>query len=813
MRRTHFIISLLAGLLCLATVSCKDKEKVYYFGGEMEPISYGDDSKTYLGHAEQWIYWEQDDDIKVFLGDKAHSGRAEAVGGYGTLTARFSGGVPEPSGTPQIYAIYPYSSAVDGEDWTKLRFPATQPYRDGPSTYADSSFGRGAMPMVAWEEKGIDYTIFFHAVSGILRLQFYSTTEQTIQSIVFEEVSATPRQISGIFNVNDITENRPWLKGTDSATVANRKITITDINKTIGPAQNQFLTFYLPLPATGPDAKTHYKLKMTINAEGGKYCTKTLGADIHRRNITMMRALEITDWTNSPSDDPVVNLQLVGSGTKDRPFQIYNAKELKLVRDAFAASSNVKINGQTVVGVPASGNTDNATHFKIVRSDIELLNSTDYGNLTTAEQNNPDSKYVRWDAGIPNFKGYMYFASSTATNGGITNHSNAPLFESITSEGFVYRVYVKGTNTPTVLSSATYSPMCNTNNGTMLECHNKCAVTVGNTANLAGLCVTNNGKIEGGANEAQLTTNGNVSGICFTNNGVIQGNFTMSAAIPSGANVAGIAYNNNGTVMDCQVSSNTPVTSSGNWGIVVFNNHSGAVIDNCVSTGAIVYTINGSVGGICNVNSGIVKNCSNRIEIRASQGNVGGIVGTMNHADAEVYNCCTTTPFIHGAIDLSSADNCGGVVGQLLKGKVFNCYNASSVTGATNSGGLIGNLANDEDADVQGCWSAQGHMFVGLYDAGAHVGVYCFSATIAETSCNRIYNASSAPAGHYAYEIFFMHEDQTINGTVTPLNFIGQHCGVALNAWRNAQPNPDKYYAWTTTVGQKPVFVTGLVSK
>lgn len=820
---------MLLSVLCFATVSCKEKEEILEFGGEMDKFSATDPDgqKTYLGHAEEWIYWETGDQIKINTGG-SNTAICELINGAGTLDAFFKSTAPvNTEGT--IHAIYPPESY--GDTYTDLIFPTRQKYREsGTGTHPDSSFGRGALPMVAYSAPGMANhdKIYFHVVAGILRVQIFSKTTETVDWIRFKEVgaehSSSNKQISGHFNVVDITQNMPYLTGT-SVTDDSRTITITNINKEVGPSGTQLLTFYLPLPAVGgPNTYTHYILRMTVKTTDGKYFTRDLGADIHRRNITMMRALEVTDWAGSEGGETTHNIQLVGNGTKDRPFQIYTGQELGILRNIYKNGGT--INGQTIKGYTPSAK-DEATYIKIVRSDIELLNSTDYDALPEAERANPSSRFVEWTEGIQNFKGYMYFASSTATNGGITNRSDAPLFESIAEDGYVNRVYVKSKQrdvatdeptTPTVIG--TFSPMCNVNNGTMKECHNKCKVTVTGNVNLAGLCVTNNGSIIGGANEAQLITDGNVAGICYNNNnkGQIQGNFALSVAVPQGQNIAGIAFNNNNgaTVKDCQVSSNIPVSSTGNWGVIVFNNNAGATIDNCTSTGAIVYTINGSVGGICNVNSGTVKNCTNNVEIRGAQGNVGGIVATMNNATAEVYNCCTKTAALYGAIDaVGVANNCGGIVGQLLKGKVYNCYNASVVSGATNSGGAIGNLADDVDVDVQNCWSAQGKGFVGLYDGTASVGDFCFSATIAATNCNRIYNATSAPTPNDAYKIVLMQPDQDLGGTVSPSSLIGQHCGVALNAWVSWRKSPSQgdsrdYYNWTTDLGLRPSFATGM---
>ena len=822
-----FSIALLAAATLL-TAGCKKKE-ILEFGGQMDQFSATDEngSKTYLGHAEQWIYWETGDKIKVNDGSSAVE--CELVSGAGTLEAYFRS-TSTLNTDATLYAIYPASSF--GETYTDLIFPATQPYRESSdATHPDSSFGRGALPMVAYDAEGMANrgTIYFHVVAGILRVQILSNTTKTIDQITFKEVGSehgsSNKQISGHFTVHDINQNQPYLTGT-SVTDESRTIVINNINKEVGPTK--LLTFYLPLPAvTSASAVTNYILRMTVKTTDNRYFTRDFNADIHRRNITMMRALEVTTWSpNADGSGSLSDIRLVGSGTKDRPFQIYTGKELAQLRDVY--NNGGTINGQTIRGYSESSKEE-PTYVKIVRSDIVLLNNDDYNALPAAERDNPSSRYVNWLTGIQNFRGYMYFASSTATNGGISNQSDHPLFESIASDGYVYRVYVKGTCTPTLFSGSTFSPMCHTNNGTMKECHNKCVVTTETeNANLAGLCVINAGSIIGGANEAQLTsTNGNVAGICYTNNSMIQGNFTLSVAVPQGKNIAGIAYNNKATVKDCQVSSNTAITSTGNWGVIAFNNNSAGVIDNCTSTGNVVYTIDGSVGGICNVNSGIVKNCTNGVEIRASSGNVGGIVATMNSAAAEVYNSCTRAPFLNGALDaVRVADNIGGIVGYFGAGKVYNCYNTSFVSGATNSGGVIGFMSIDAAADVQNCWSAQGQSFIGMYEniEAHHVGPFCFSANVAAVYCNRVANTTITVGSteFHQYQIVTMHSDQTLGGYVeNPSSFVGQHLGNALNTWVASRSNAGdnrSYYTWRVPTQEeeeegiivRPVFNTGM---
>lgn len=787
---------LFVAAVSVLTAGCTKKE-ILNFGGTMEKLtvsdSDSDSSKTYLGHAEKWIYWEEKDDIAVFIGSQ--KSKCTLVSGSGTLNAFFRSedALPE---SGDIYAIYPYASGQSNA--STLVYPTEQPYREAATpTDPDSSFGRGAMPMVAFKRSGVDTAIYFHNVSGILRIQLSSKDEKTLSEIQFKEINN--KQISGPFAIHDITKNAPYLTGTDNSE-ANRIIKITNINKVIGPAQNQFLTFYLPLPAVNSAINVEtYTLEMTVKATDNTVVRKNLRADIHRRNITMMPALKCQSWTAS-GDGSQVSINLVGSGTKDRPFQIYTAAELDSVRIAFdrAASQggHVYINNQDVKGTDA----EEPTYFKVVRSDIRLVTEDIWAGLTADEK----KKAVIWNAGISDFKGYMYFASSTATNGGITNESNHPLFESISATGKVERLFVKGVNTPTV--SAPFSPMCNTNRGIMLDCHNKCQVTQTGSYALAGLCIDNYGQIIGGANEARLQTLGNVAGICYRNHGVVQGNFSLSAAVPKGSNVGGICYINNALIRDCLVSASTVVDENGNWGIISYQNNNGGIIDNCVSTGTIVYTIHGSVGGIANINQGTVRNCSNMVEIRASSGNVGGIVALMNHADAKVYNCKSEGQHsIFGAIETSVATNCGGIVGRLEHGRVSNCYNQCRVDGAINTGGIVGYLVDNADAIIENCWTGYGQQFCGLnerYDADINseqpIGMYCFSVAITDQkTCNRIVN--TAVDALHAFDVAHMLTSQASSYMN---DCVGQFLGLVLNAWVNAQnagrSDAEKYYVWTT---------------
>lgn len=784
------MICLAVAAASLLTTACKEKMAIRTFGGEMEQLDDG--SKNYLGHHEQWIYWEEGDDIKVDVNGTQE--RCELVSGHQSLTANFRSENELPDVDDPVYAIYPANSF--GSSYTDLIFPATMPYRTGTATHPDSSFGIGCLPMVAYEASGYDATIYFHAVSGVLRLQFYcSSGTHTISSIEFNTDGYGNKKLSGHFTVNDITTNQPYLTTVGSPAAADKKITITNIDKQIGPTE--LLTFYLPLPAiTSASTTTEYHMKMTVKDNTGKQCCKVMKAYIHRRNISMMPALDLTEFV-SGSGDGDAQVKIVGSGTKDRPFQIYTGEELKMVRDAF--NNGTKLNGQTIRG---TDDANGPTYFKIVRSDIKLVTSTQYDALSAEEQKHA----VIWDGGIDNFRGYMYYSSSTSTEGTIENNSGFPIFASIAANGTIEGIYVSGTQS--IAGSGRYSPLCHTNHGTMIDCHNLCNVTVSTSRTLGGICAVNNGTITGGANQAALTcATGNVGGLCAYNSstGTIQGSFTLSSAIPVGLHIGGICYENAGSLVDCQVSASLdPLNSTGDWGVIVYENNGGTV-DNCRSTGSIVITTSGSIGGICHtMTSGSISNCTNNVTLNGAADAVGGIVSQMT--GGEVYNCTASGAHaISGTASLApgvKADNAGGIVGYLKGGAVRNCYARCLVQGATNSGGILGNM--DGGATVENCWcdrSAQ--KFLGAIGATGTVGDYCFSANGADfaTGCNTI----STPY----YTVSASHIKDASDNTL----YVDEYLFNPLNAWVTAHDS--KYAAWTTTYGENiyPIFNTSAKGK
>lgn len=807
----------IAMLLALTTiVACKkDRTEWVSFNGQMENmVAEADSTKTYITDDEKWVYWELGDKVTICQGNDTVE--FAVMSGEGTLSAIFNAEV-DLNEHPNILLaspnymfspnnLNPRPTNAEKTSWA-ISLPHVQPYRTGTSPHPDHSFSSDVLPMVAYSPNVLTEPYFyFHPVSGILRLQFYSSsaTAVVIDSITIDGKS----QLAGDFTlprdnalgIPAIQDPEPFIVPTNPQP-GDSTITITGINKPVGGFdQDKLYTFYVPLPATKDltaevssvdDYYTSYKLRVTVHGHraadaANVQCIKILQAKIHRCNITKMRALDLESF--SLSGNGTSTPQLVGNGTKDRPFQIYTYDDLVKVRDAFE-SSTPRINGQLVRGM---GHPNGPTYFKICRSGIELPLD---GVWTTGK-------------GIKNFKGYMYVESSM-THGNIINYSRYAFFESISDSGKVEGLYLDG-NVTTAVRRDEYSPFCYINRGVMLNCHNACDVVIdvynsGNHAmHLAGLCAINYGSIIGGVNSGDLRSDSSdVAGVCYNNYGTIQGSSVLSSAVPIGKRIAGVAFNNesSGIVKECLVAANIdPAVGDGDIGLIVFSNR--GVITTCRAAGSLVYSANGSVGGICNTNYATVKNCSNTVSIVGCHISVGGIVA-INEA-GEVYNCDSEGDHeVNGTNGINTADYAGGIVGWLKGGKVVNSYNHSRVTSAYNSGGVVGMIemaAYEPDLSqrpVQNCWSGYSYRLHGfIYDTICKIGNSCFSSAGSDFDTLKGCNI-------FSLTDFLI---DTVLATYTA--YTGGAIGVnsplvdALNFWVNTEdPSHSKYMLWSVSAG------------
>lgn len=879
MKKTLYKLLIVFAVVLLA--ACKKEKVMVTLNARMENVTDVDPNaqsgaKTYITNDERWVCWESTDKVTVCpLKDRTPGCDLEfdVAGGVGTTQALLAKEMDESDRDAHsnifsnpIYLFSPnnlYPTRIDqgsdatsplDDNWT-ITLPHNQPYRNDDDARADHSFSSQVLPMVAFSN-GVDEPYqYFHPVCGILRLQFYSTSNDdvVIDQILVEAKNPSDnsnRKISGTFKVTGVNalstpaiqDPEPFILPYGDIGVGDNELAITGIKKGVGGIFNKdkLYTFYLPLPYTKDPTYTSsdpedfldpYKLRITVkgflngSTSSPVQCSKILVAKIHRCNITKMRALDLTDFVAAPGAG-TSTVQLVGDGSKDRPFQIYTAADLEKVRVAFAtaAKGTPVINGQNVVGYTPGGSK--YTYFKICRSDINLVTSDQYDALTAAQK----EKAVVWTEGIRDFMGYMYFESSTANQGQIVNTSGQPLFENITSQGKVEGIFIGGTLTVAALDH--FSPFCTRNDGYMINCRNACNVTFdvahsgSSLMRLAGLCVDNYGTIQGGSNSGDLRSdNSDVAGICYNNFNIIEGSFTMSHATQYGQNISGVCFNNanSGIVRECIVTSSTnPVTSSGNVGIVVFTNR--GLISDCRAAGSLNYTALGSLGGICNTNHGIVRNCSNTVTLVGCNTSVGGIVA-INEA-GEVYNCSNEGDHeIRGTNGTLTAQYAGGIVGWLKGGTITNCYSYCRVTNAVKSGGIVGRIEMAALAPISGnpvrnCWQAYSNLFYGENaDTICKIGYSCFSPNGSENTalvgCNHFddsYFTISVNGMLASYQAFLADPDGDGNASnndysgSTPA--AGSHLVDALNFWvyygnkSESRTSDTRYWEWEVATGE-----------
>lgn len=756
MRKHSFLfrnIALVALLLMSLMTSCRKEEYVdLTFDSKLEQPSMDPEAaKAYLSQ-EEYVYWESTDMIRVFPGNGGPSKDCNLDPLADPRRASFSAYAILSSDS--YYAIYPQSFA--STNFNTLIIPTSHVYRD------DFSFGGTSWPMVAWckDAEGIPY-MDFHAVCGMARIQLTATSSATINSITFTEVGDqhagySTHPISGAFTIQNATKNAPHIVPSNPG-VPGSEITIAEINQPVGPSN--LLTFYLPLPATtaynAATTNTTYAIRMTVHSSAGEEFTKDFAVKIRRNNITPVRAINIDAWGSND-----VTYGISGCGTKERPFLIMNLNDLKKVKAAFDTPTPT-LNGKVI---------DANTYFNISSSDITLDGT--------------------WTEGIRDFKGHLTYKGGNVTLQSIANNSQAPLFKSISAEGIVEDLTVRGTITYN--GTADFSPFCGVNNGTIDRCRNYCQVTA-SLASVGGICVTNNGMIHNAANTQAIKTTANdkyAGGICITNNGTIDGYGTSIGKV-TGAQAGTICHRNNGIVTNCQISLNrTDLTKP--FGGLVYLNASAGSIKNSEILGMASST--SEIGGICYQNEGLIDQCKIGTDLLRGRGVVGGIAAYQrNSSSAEIRNCYNIS--VNTSNLEATTGKVGGIVGQVFTGKVRNCFCNMEVASANveNFGAIIGEITGG--GVVENCYNGSRQArFCGLSNRNANLQANCFDITD-DLNNVCIYNTTDGT---------IIRLTPGSNGSVGGLMID------ALNDWVDANGS-GTYLSWTAAAPASnvaPVFVT-----
>ncbi len=682
--KIKFPTCLLALLLLMA--GCQKDSGFYKFLVQSEAPASEDGSKAVLVN-ESLVYWQDGDAIDAWRIGGNSEGVKLIFHGAGEPVALFE---PESENSSMggsgntFLTLFPHNdtNAFNGGSPT-IYFSANQEY------IGDNTFGVKACPMVAYG--GEDYgdnvvRMLFHNLCGIVRIQLRNAastaSDVTLQNIQFTSNSGN-LPLSGSFVVQDFNKYNPYVVPASGGT--SNTVTINNINRKIG---NDLLTFYLVLPAG--QGTTQYGLTMLVRAVSGSdqlYISKQFSVGIRRNGITKMPSLTIDSWSRDESGmGGTTSIGLSGNGTPSRPFLIYTVDDLLKVRYAF--NNTMPINGVYVNSNPCT--------FKVMRSDIVLTGS-------------------QWDRGIVNFNGTMIYSANQTGSPGIKNNTKVPIFESIGENGVVENVSVWGSYEWTDNDGTPFSPLCNVNNGKIVNCrvsdNASYVMTTSSSSDvgMAGICVTNHGLISGCGCRATLVAP-SVAGICWESSGTgaeIVACYTSSPMqVVHGNNhavrAAGICYKNSALVKDCYVASNINAPTATDWGGIVYQNYGNGMVKHCYVDASGIIQSTASIGGIVHtMTSGTVDNCWNDADLMNVQGGTGGLGGIVySMQDGEVRNCIRYRPT--GSITCTGGGVVGGVVARMSGGAVRNSafYGDLSQSTVTVKGAFAGTLSGGDIENV-----------------------------------------------------------------------------------------------------------------
>jgi hypothetical protein len=198
---------------------------------------------------------------------------------------------------------------------------------------------------------------------------------------------------------------------------------------------------------------------------------------------------------------------------------------------------------------------------------------------------------------------------------------------------------------------------------------------------------------------------GGIAGYSNSSNGISQCSNTGSVTGSYCYSVAGIVGQNNSTGAISQCSNTGNVVGSYNAGGIVGRNNSTGTISQCFNKGSVTTTSTStsssySVGGIAGYVSGAatIDQCYNAGSVSGGVMSVGGIIGYMSNASAQLTNCYNTGSIT--STSTSSTAQTGGIVGRTNNASctVRNTYNAGIITVSNTgsyTGGIVGYAAGN----------------------------------------------------------------------------------------------------------------------
>jgi len=244
----------------------------------------------------------------------------------------------------------------------------------------------------------------------------------------------------------------------------------------------------------------------------------------------------------------------------------------------------------------------------------------------------------------------------------------------------------------------------------MANCDNKGKII--GYRSIGGIAGYNSGSMvnctNSGAVIAECATEGYAGGLVYSNSNTIS-NCSNSADITGWRNLGGLACYNRGTISDCyntgdiiatSTSTSTPAYSGGLLAYVDSSNSEGTIKDS-YNSGAVSGNV--GVGGVagCVRSTATFTNCYNTGSVTGTgtaSKDIGGLFGYFSPGSAGMTDGC------YNAASVSGHENVGGVAGT-VNSALTSCHNTGSVEGTTYVGGVVGYVSNGTSFVVSKCYN------------------------------------------------------------------------------------------------------------
>lgn len=177
-----------------------------------------------------------------------------------------------------------------------------------------------------------------------------------------------------------------------------------------------------------------------------------------------------------------------------------------------------------------------------------------------------------------------------------------------------------------------------------------------------------------------------------TNNSTVTGNKCVGG-------IAGISENSS-SIKGC--TNNGDVIGSSQIGGIVGLNSSSEPIESCTNNGEIKgtgYSVGGIVGDTTNDPGTRIIECKNRASV-SGKDEVGGICGSLTN-ESSIMGCWND-----GDGTISGNSNVGGIAGYISSSEIMYCFNKMNVKASSeNAGGIAGGSAPYSKNSIEGCYN------------------------------------------------------------------------------------------------------------